>query len=98
MNKAALDRTPNHGGYQSCNHRDKGPPENNSGVKRYNMALPLELYEELREISDKEHTSIVELVRKFIKLGLIVLRIERDPDAQIIIRDSKGERELQMLI
>lgn len=91
MNKATLDKTSKQEGYNN------GPPEN-TGVKRYNMALPFELYTELREVANQEHTSVVELIRKFIKLGLIVLRIERDPDAKIIIHDSKGKRELQMLI
>ena len=97
MNKATLRRTPNHGVKDKGYDKDQGPP-NNPGLKRYNMALPSELYKELQVISDQEHTSVVELIRKFIKLGLIVLRIERDPDARIIIQDSKGERELQMLI
>ena len=69
-----------------------------TGVKRYNLGLPAELYNELHEISKKEHSTVLEMIRKFIKLGLVIIKIGSDPNSAVIIRDAQGERELKVII
>lgn len=68
-----------------------------SDIKKYNLALPQELFDELQEVADKRHTTVVELLRRFIKLGLIASQIDETPDAAIIIREGDKEREILIL-
>ena len=68
-----------------------------SDIKKYNLALPQELFDELQEVADKRHTTVVELLRRFIKLGLIASQIDETPDAALIIREGNKEREILIL-
>jgi hypothetical protein len=60
---------------------------------RYTLALPTEVYDELREQSEKRGTSIKELVRQSLKLGLVAMRLEAEdgPDAGIFIKEVTEE-------
>jgi hypothetical protein len=70
-----------------------------SGLKRYNLVLPEKLFEDLQQLSDRRHTTVVELLRKFIKLGLaITAQLEDNPDAALIIRVGETERELMLFL
>lgn len=66
-------------------------------IKKYNLALPQALFDELQEVADKRHTTVVELLRRFIKLGLIAIQIDETPDAALIIREGDKEREILIL-
>ncbi len=68
-----------------------------SDIKKYNLALPQELFDKLQEVTDRQHTTVVELLRKFIKLGLIVIDLDEQPDAALIIREGDKEREVVFL-
>jgi hypothetical protein len=65
-------------------------------LKRYNLALPPELFERLQAVAREQNTTVVEVLRRFIKLGLIATEIEKRPDAKLIIRE--GEAETQILL
>jgi len=56
---------------------------------RYTLALPTEVYDELREQAEQRGTSIKELVRQSLKLGLVAMRLESEdgPDAGIFIKE-----------
>lgn len=66
-------------------------------LKRYNLVLPLELFDEVRKIADSRHTTVVEMLRKFIKLGLLAIQVEEIPDATLLIREGNTEREIILL-
>jgi hypothetical protein len=61
------------------------------------MTIPPELYDELKVAADARGTTVVELLRKMVKLGLIALAIEADPDAALIVREGERERELVLM-
>lgn len=63
-------------------------------VKRYNLVLPEDLFDELQAVADQEQTTVVDVIRKFIKLGLLVVQADKSPDSKIIIREGETEREL----
>lgn len=65
------------------------------GVKRYNLALPGELLDEVQQLASKKHRTIVEVIRQFILLGLTVSKILENPEAQLIIRE--GDRDTKLL-
>ena len=67
------------------------------GVKRYNLVLPEDLFEEVQKIADREQTSVIEILRRFIKLGLIASKLGDKPGAELIIRDGNRERQLLLI-
>jgi hypothetical protein len=66
-------------------------------LKRYSLVLPEELFNEVQELATREHTTVVELMRRFIKLGLLAFKVQETPDAALIIREGSSEREIVFL-
>jgi hypothetical protein len=67
------------------------------GLKRYNLVLPEDLFREVQALAEHRHTTVVELFRKFIKLGLLVMKAEESPDAVFLIRVGEKERQVVLL-
>jgi len=65
-------------------------------TKRYNMNLPEPLYEELEAIANRRGTTIVDVLRDFIKLGLLAVAVEDTPGSSLILRE--GDREQRILM
>lgn len=63
--------------------------------KKYTLSLPTEIYEKLNEIADKHDTSIKDVVRQVLKIGLVAVDLDDDPESAIIFRKriKKGENE-----
>jgi hypothetical protein len=68
-----------------------------SKVYRYNLALPKELFDELKGAADERGMSVVEALRKFIKLGLLALETQDRPGSALIIREGDTERQIMIL-
>ena len=66
-------------------------------LKKYNLTLPHALYTEIETLAKSEHTTVLELVRRFLKLGLLVAKIQATPGATLIIREGDSERQLVLL-
>ena len=67
-----------------------------SNMYRYNLALPKELFEELKEAAEERGMTVVEVLRKFIKLGLLALETQDKPGSALIIREGDTERQIMM--
>src|SRR5262249_22003006 len=74
-----------------------GTPQGTRGLRRYNLVLPEALLREVQGFADAEQTTVVELLRRFIKLGLLASRIADTPGSALIIREGDREREILML-
>jgi hypothetical protein len=74
--------------------RIRGAP---SGVKRYNLVLPEPLFQAVQELAEQRHVTVLELLRKFIRLGLLVAKAEESPDTMFLLRDGDTERQLILL-
>ena len=61
------------------------------------MVLPDYLYTQLQTAAKENNITVVELLRKFIKLGLVVLDVSKDPGAAFLIRQGDTEREVLFL-
>ncbi len=68
-----------------------------STLYRYNLALPAPLFEELKNTADQRGMTVVEVLRKFIKLGLIALEVQDKSGSALVIREGDAEREIMML-
>jgi hypothetical protein len=75
----------------------RSSPARTPGLKRYSLALPEDLFTAIQELADKRQTTVVDLIRRFIKLGLIAAKIEDTPGAALIIRDGDTEQQIILL-
>jgi hypothetical protein len=63
-------------------------------VKRYSLVLPEELYEKLRTTAEKHHMTVLDLLKRFIKLGLLM---ESSPGASLVLRENGKEQKILVL-
>jgi hypothetical protein len=68
-----------------------------SGMKRYTLVLPTELFDEVKRVADARQTTVVDMLRRFIRLGLLSVRLEETPDAALLIREGESEKEILLL-
>lgn len=60
---------------------------------RYNIMLPKELYDSLKDLADEQDTTISNLMRSFIKLGMIALA----PDTTLVLKTRDSEQQIVLL-
>jgi hypothetical protein len=72
-------------------------PPRTPGLKRYSLVLPEDLFTAIQALADQRQTTVVDLIRRFIKLGLIAAKIEDTPGAALIIRDGDSEQQIIFL-
>lgn len=64
--------------------------------RRYNLALPDDLFREVEELAEKDQTTVVDVIRRFVRLGLLVRKAQEEPGTEFLIRE--GDRERQVLL
>ncbi len=77
--------------------KEQYPNPGSKGVKRYNLVLPEELFNAVQELADERQTTVVDLIRRFIKLGLIAAKLEDTPGAALILREGDSEQRILLL-
>ncbi|ETX03462.1 MAG: hypothetical protein ETSY1_47155 (plasmid) [Candidatus Entotheonella factor] len=65
--------------------------------KRYNLVLPQPLFDELQAIADERHTTVLEVLKQFIRLGLLISKAEKSPDVAVILREGDRDRDLMLI-
>ena len=75
----------------------RSSPQRTPGLKRYSLVLPEDLFTAIQALADQRQTTVVDLIRRFIKLGLIAAKIEDTPGAALIIRDGDSEQQIILL-
>ncbi len=69
--------------------------EVDTGLKRYNLVVPSSLFNEVQSMANSQHTTVLDLLRRLISIGLTVARIAQNPSTSFIIREDSGrEREI----
>ena len=66
-------------------------------TKRYNLVLPQPLFDELQAIADERHTTVLEVLKQYIRLGLLVSKAEKSPDTAVILREGGRDRDLMLI-
>jgi len=69
-----------------------------NGVKRYSLNLPCDVYDKVKEVADENDTSVMELLKRFIKLGLVAAEVEKDENSELIIRQNGKDKELMIML
>jgi ATP-dependent Clp protease ATP-binding subunit ClpA len=85
-----------HGQVIAPKETDRSSERERSG-RRYSLVLSEDLFTQVERLADEEGTTVVELLRRFTKLGLLATDIQRTPGATLLIRDAAGERQIVLL-
>jgi hypothetical protein len=65
--------------------------------RRYSLVMPEELFAEVERLAERQQTSVVELLRRFTRLGLLAMELQARPDASLVIREGGTERVVLLL-
>lgn len=60
-------------------------------MSRFSLDLPDELMRKVKEVAAERESSANEVLRQFVKLGLLVAELEKNPNSKLIIREGKKE-------
>jgi hypothetical protein len=66
--------------------------------KRYNLVISEELFDAVQQMADEKDTTVVELIRKFLRLGLVIADAEKDDLATLYIREGDQEKQIHLFI
>ncbi|MDQ5826501.1 MAG: hypothetical protein M3441_20100 [Chloroflexota bacterium] len=72
-------------------------PLKQRGMKKYQIVVPESLFEEIEKIAASRQTTVIDIIRRFLKLGLLTTKIENTPNAGLFIREGDSEREIILL-
>jgi ATP-dependent Clp protease ATP-binding subunit ClpA len=71
--------------------------ERRRGVRRHSLVLPEDLFQRVQAMASAEQTTVTDLLRRFTRLGLLVMETQGAPDTSIVIRQGEKEQRLLML-
>ncbi len=57
-------------------------------AQKYTLSLPPALYQELSEEAARQERSIREIVVSCLKIGLIAIKVNEDPNTELFIREK----------
>ena len=66
-------------------------------TKRYNLVVGDDLYRAVKEVADAEGVQVVDILRRFIKIGLLVSESQKEPGTSLVIRQGSKEREIVLV-
>lgn len=65
--------------------------------RRYSLVLPADLFEEVEQLAERQQTTVVDLLRRFTRLGLLAVQLQERRDAALIIREGGTDRQVMLL-
>jgi hypothetical protein len=68
--------------------------EKKRDTKRYTFELPTEIYNQLADTAEQNGTSVVEMLRKYIKLGLLATQ----PDTMVLLRIGDSDQPIMLVL
>lgn len=66
-------------------------------TKRYSLVIKEPLFDDVQQQAEEDHTTVLDLLRRYIKLGLYFMGILKNPDACLIIKKDEKEQEILFL-
>jgi hypothetical protein len=66
-------------------------------TKRLNLSLKPSVFDQLQEVAEQRGTSIVDVIRSCIRVGLMVHTASNDADTKIIVRKADQEQQVFLL-
>jgi len=66
----------------------------NSEKRRYHLVIPEGLFNEVQAAATARKTTVVSLLRRFIRLGLLALKLESKPGSALVVIEGKRRRRI----
>jgi hypothetical protein len=66
--------------------------------KRYNLVLPEDLFVAVQQMAREKDTTVVDLIRKFLRLGLVIADTEKSDLTTIYVREGDQERQIHLFL
>jgi len=66
-------------------------------LKRYTLVLPDSTFQEIKSIAEKHGTTILDILKKFIILGLLVEKVDETPGSAMVLR-TEGKPDERIVI
>jgi hypothetical protein len=63
---------------------------------QYHLSMPVVLHEELQAIADEQQVSIAEIMRRFLKMGVVASKLAQSPDAYLCV--AQGDMIQQIIV
>ena len=76
---------------------NRGRPSKHRRTRRYLLVLPETLYQDIEQIAAEHETSVVDIMRRFLRLGVIGARLQETSNARLVIKEGDTEREIFLL-
>jgi len=65
-------------------------------MTRYNLVISKELYDAVEAIANRRGTSVVAVMKQFVKMGLFAAKIEENPNMDLLVREDGVTRVLRL--
>ena len=65
-------------------------------MKHYNLVIPEELFAEVEAIANRRQTTVAAIMRQFVKIGLLAVRIEEDPNMDLLVQEGEETRVVKL--
>jgi hypothetical protein len=66
------------------------------GMKRYHLEIQETLYKQVEDIAIENGITVVQVLRRFIKIGLMGIEAQKTPGGGLIVRDENGDRMMYL--
>jgi len=66
-------------------------------IRRYSLLLPDPIYEQIDDIAKEKGSTMAEMIRRFIALGLLAIEAEKDPGSEFMLRTGEKTRAIILL-
>ena len=77
--------------------RGRPKQEEREEVKRYSLILPASIAEDVERYAKEHSLPVAELLRRFVKLGILAMDLSEEEDAGLQIREGDRVREIIVL-
>ncbi|MFA6446080.1 MAG: hypothetical protein WCW14_02405 [Candidatus Paceibacterota bacterium] len=68
-------------------------------MKRYSLLLSSEIFSEVKRVSNEEGVAVVDIFRRFVKMGIVLAdELKKAPGSEIIIRQKDGKEKSLIFI
>ena len=57
-------------------------------LQRYTLSLPAAVYKELERLAEQRSVTTNEMVRQCLKFGLVAMKIDEDPNTELLIKEK----------
>jgi hypothetical protein len=63
-------------------------------LRRYHLVLPEPLFDQIQKVAKVKQTTVLEVMKRFIKIGLLAEQVANKPGSSFVIKEGENERHI----